>query len=201
MNRNALTEFAGAATSTVGHLTTEGFLHWEIQPVFRPVRVLGLAFTVSCGPADNSALVQAIEEASPGDVLVIHRHGDRRRAPLGGILALAAQQRGLQGAVIDGAVTDWREITELGFPVFARNLSALTTRRSNPEGDIGSPVSCGGVVVRAGDVILGDEDGVVCIPPQKAEELLRQALRKQQKEERMKAALYNGKTLAEAQQL
>lgn len=186
------------STGTVGHFLSEGFLDWEIQCIVRPVKMVGQAVTVSSPPTDNSVFVEALERAEPGDVLVLDRRGDRRHASWGGILTLAAQQKGLAGVVIDGAATDWREITDLRFPVFCRHLSALTTRKQDLGGAIGRPVPCGGLTIEPGMIMLGDEDGVVAIPPERADEVLRMGRDKEAQEERMREALQRGLGLREA---
>ncbi len=193
-----ITALREVSTGTLGHLLANGFMDWEIQPLYRPVKLVGQAVTVSCAPTDNSILVEAIERCRPGDVLVLHRHDDRRHAAWGGILSLAAQRAGVAGIVIDGAATDWAEITEMRFPVFCRNLSALTTRKQDLGGTVGSPVPCGGVTVRSGDVILGDEDGVVVIPQAEVTEAVRRGQEKERSEARMRGALLEGRSLREA---
>lgn len=186
------------STGTIGHFLDQGFLDWRIQCLFRPVKMVGRALTVSTPPTDNAVLAEAAKAARPGDVLVIDRQGDERHAPWGGIWSLAAQEAGLAGVIVDGAATDWREITELRFPVFCRHLSALTTRRLGTGGAVGEPVVCGGVTVHTGDLVLGDDDGVVIVPPDDAVRVLEWAVAKEAQEERMRAALRSGKTLAEA---
>ena len=186
------------STGTVGHFLTDGFLSWEIQPLYRPIKMVGQAVTVSSSPTDNSVFVEAIEQASAGDVLVINRQSDLRHASWGGILTLAAKQRGLAGVVIDGAATDWQEIIDIQLPVFCRHLSALTTRKQHLGGTVGKPVSCGGITINSGDIILGDEDGVVALPQQHAEEVLRLGREKEQQEERLREALRQGQSLLQA---
>lgn len=192
-----LADYGHVSSGTIGHALDHGFLDWEIQSLVRPVRVLGRAMTVSCQPTDNSTVVQALARAEPGDVLVIARHGDRRHACWGGILSLAAQAKGIAGVIVDGAATDWAEIQELRFPVFCRNLSSLTTRKRDLPGTVGEPIVCGGALVRRGDIVLGDEDGVVVVEAEAAAEVLAAAARQEAKEERMKQLLRSGMTLAE----
>lgn len=187
-----LQPYLGISSGTIGHLSTDGFLDWEIQPLFRPVRMVGTALTVACQPTDNAPLAEALSGAKQGTVLVVARHGDRRHAPWGGLMSRMAHGRGLAGTVIDGAATDWREVVELGYPVFARNLSSLTTRRLNLSGAVGQPVVCGGVLVRTGDVVIGDDDGVVAVPSERAEEYLAKALRFEQWEEVFREGLRDG---------
>ena len=137
--------------STLGHFLDEGFLDIEIRPIFRPIALVGRALTISAPPRDNGIYRRALRECRPGDVLVIHRGGDQRHASFGGNLGLAAKNCGIAGAVLDGPVTDLAELTEIGFPVFARGVSALTTRRLDLGGTVGEPIVCGGVHVVAGD--------------------------------------------------
>ena len=200
LSSETIGKLANVSTGTVGHFLTNGFLSWEIQCLYRPVKMVGQAVTISSPPTDNSIFIEALQGASNGDVLVIDRHNDRRYASWGGILTLAAKEKGLAGVVIDGAATDWKEITDLKFPVFCRNLSALTTRKQSLGGTIGEPVSCGGLTINSGDVILGDEDGVVAIPQQRVEEALRLGIEKESREERMREALRQGKTLLQARE-
>ncbi|HLV11701.1 MAG TPA: RraA family protein [Trueperaceae bacterium] len=194
-DRNAdswLRPYLGLSSGTLGHLSSDGFLDWEIQPLFRPVRMVGPALTVACQPTDNAPLAEAMSGAAPGTVMVVARYGDRRHAPWGGLMSRIAHGRGLAGTVIDGAATDWREIVELQYPVFARNLSALTTRRQNLPASVGEPVVCGGVLVRTGDVVIGDDDGVVVVPAERAEEYLAKALRFEQWEHVFRTGLKEG---------
>jgi len=193
-----LAPFTSVSASTIGHFRTTGFMDVEIQSLIHPVRILGRALTVSSQPTDNAAVADALARAQAGSVLVIDRQGDRRHACWGGVLTTVAQRAGLSAVVIDGAATDRREIVESGFPVFCRDLSALTTRRLDLPGSIGDPVICGGVSVRTGDVIVGDDDGIVVLPAQEAEAALAEALRREAREARLRAFLDQGYDLAEA---
>lgn len=187
-----LDRYRTLSSGTLGHLGSDGFLDWEIQALYRPVNMLGVALTVSCLPSDNGPLGDAARSAEPGTVLVVARHGDRRHAAWGGLMSRIAANRGLAGTVLDGAATDWREINELRYPVFCRNLSALTTRRRDLPGTIGEPVVCGGVLVKTGDVVLGDDDGVVVLPAAGARDVLESALRFERWEHHMRAGLEKG---------
>lgn len=193
-----LQRYSGMTSGTIGHFGTEGFLDWAIQPIFRPVSMVGFALPVACAPTDNTPLAEAMERAEPGTVLVVHRFGDQRYAPWGGLMSLRAAKQGLAGIVIDGAATDAREIRDLGFPVFARNLSALTTRREQRPGTIGVPVDVGGVSVGEGDVVLGDDDGVVVLPHERAREMLEEGLRFERREAFMRKAFEEGLSPREA---
>lgn len=198
LSPDVVASFELTSTGTVGHFLDQGFMDWRIQPVFRPVKLVGRALTVASPPTDNSIFREALETARPGDVLVISRAGDQRHASWGGILSLAAKLKGIAGVVIDGAATDWAEITEMRFPVFCKNLSALTTRKQNLGGVLGQTITCGGVTVSTGDVVLGDEDGVVVVPRAQVDSVLERARAKDAQEARVRELLHSGMSLAEA---
>lgn len=132
--------------------------------------VAGPAYTVRCVPGDNLPLHLALAEAAPGDVLVVDAGG-----AIGGywgkILTVAAQQRGLAGLVIDGGVRDVRDLEALEFPVFARGIGVRGTVKRDP-GELRRPVTVGGVWIEAGDLVLGDSDGVVGVPAAKVGDVL-----------------------------
>jgi regulator of RNase E activity RraA len=185
------------ATSTLGHFIDEGFLDPQIRPVFRPVKLAGRALTVSAPPRDNAIYRQAIRRAKPGDVLVIHRGGDARHASFGGLLALAARNAGIAGAVLDGPCTDLVELSALGLPVFSLGVSALTTRRLGLGGTVGEPITCGGVRVMPGDYVLGDDDGVLVIPAGQIEAVLERGEAATGREAETRRYLLSGATLDE----
>jgi regulator of RNase E activity RraA len=183
--------------STLGHFLEEGFLDSEIRPLFRPIRLVGRALPVSAPPKDNTIYRRAIREARPGDGLVIHRQGDRRHASFGGLLGLAARDRGIAGVVLDGPVTDLVELTDLRLPVFARGISALTTRRLNLGGTVGEPIVCGGTWVSAGDFVLADDNGVLILPAGNVEDVIERGLAAVRREAETRQFLVSGKTLDE----
>jgi regulator of RNase E activity RraA len=196
-----LERLAQVAPSTLGHFLDEGFLDPGIRPLYRPIRMVGRALTVGSPPRDNGILRRAIREARPGDVLVISRAGDLRHAAFGGLLGLAAKQRGIAGVVLDGPATDLAEIAELRLPVFARGISALTTRRLDIGGTVGEPITCGGVRVATGDYVLGDEDGVLIIPAADIESVVARGLEAGRREGETRRHLLAGKTLDEVDEL
>ncbi|MDR7420184.1 MAG: RraA family protein [Armatimonadota bacterium] len=192
-----IARLARLAPSTLGHFVEEGFLDIQIRPIFRPVKLVGRALTVSAPPKDNAIYRRAIREARPGDVLVIHRNGDLRHASFGGLLGLAARNRGIAGAVLDGPCTDIVELTELGLPVYSLGISALTTRRLDLGGTVGEPIACGGVRVATGDYVLADDDGVLVIPAAGAAIVIERGEAAARREAETRAYLLSGKTLDE----
>jgi len=153
--------------STLGHLTDFGFVR-GLAPSFRPVKMVGPAVTVKIPHMDSTAVHCVLDIVRPGDVVVVDQAGDHARACWGGGVSYAAVKRGVAGAVVDGAMTDVAEILELKFPIYSRTISALTTRILGIEGEINVPVTVGGVVVRPGDVVFGDENGVAILSPEQA---------------------------------
>ncbi|MFI6905961.1 methyltransferase [Nonomuraea sp. NPDC050394] len=125
--------------------------------------LLGNALPVDVRSGDNLAIHRALDEARPGDVLVVNGHGDMTRALIGGLIGEIMVNAGVVGAVVDGAVRDVQTLSEMGLPVYARAITPAGPFKNGP-GAIGAPVAVGGVVVAAGDVLVGDADGVVIVP-------------------------------------
>lgn len=135
-----------------------------IRPGYAPMKkLLGTAFTVKMPPGDNLMLKKALTLAQPGDVLIVDARGHVSHCCGGGEMMVIAKRRGIAGMVVDGAYRDLSQIQEIDFPIFCKGVHPSTGPKSGP-GEIGVPVSCGGVVVHPGDVIVGDEDGVCCVP-------------------------------------
>ena len=148
-----------------------GALDGRISPVSRGMRMAGPAFTVEVRAGDNLMIHAAIAMARPGDVLVIDGKGDTSCALMGSIMLNACKKIGLAGVVIDAAVRDTEELRELGFPVYAVGANPNGPTKFIP-GRINWPISCGGVAISPGDLIVGDADGVVAIEREKAALLL-----------------------------
>jgi 4-hydroxy-4-methyl-2-oxoglutarate aldolase len=164
------------APATIGHLLDHEFMDPELRPIVSRFNFAGPAVTVRAHGMDNAIVHYAIDESQPGDVIVVDRLGDRRYACWGGGVALAAHVKGIAGAVVDGALTDRVEIEDLGFPVFGRCISPLTTRAPGLTGELNVPVRCGGVIVNPGDIILADDDGIVVLPPGRIAEIVKLCL-------------------------
>jgi 4-hydroxy-4-methyl-2-oxoglutarate aldolase len=142
-----------------------GVLPPAIKPVVRGFTVCGTAVPVQSPGGDNLWLHRALYVARPGDVLVIHVSGRYDHGYWGEVMSTAAKARGLAGMVIDGCVRDVVLLEQIGFPVFARGLCIRGTGKDRAaHGSINAPTAFDGVTVHAGDLIVGDADGVVCIP-------------------------------------
>ncbi|WP_275461054.1 RraA family protein [Streptomyces noursei] len=152
-----------------------------IRPLWSPTpRVAGPAFTVRCPPGDNLMVHAAVHRAAPGSVIVVES-GDLDHALAGGNVCAVAQRRGIAAFVADGLIRDLTEVRAMGFPVFARGVIPFPGRKAavRPHN---VDVRCGGVDVRAGDVVVADEEGVVVVPRDRQEEVLRAARTKLAKE-------------------
>jgi len=167
-----------------------------IKPIHPLPRLVGRAFTVDCPAGDNLTLHYALTRVARGEVLVVDAKGDVEAGPWGDLMTLAAQQAGVAGLVIDGAVRDVDAIAQLGFPVFARGVSIKGTSKSRA-GRLNVPVNCAGVVVEPGDVVVGDRDGVVVVPAARVAEVLEAAQRREQKEEILRGKIRAGITTVE----
>lgn len=131
----------------------------------------GPAVTVMVRPADNLMVHKALEIAKPGDVIAVSTCGNVNSAVWGELMTHSALKLGLAGLIVDGAIRDGESINKLGFPVFARNIAASGCDKDGP-GEINCSISCGGVVVRPGDIIIASEEGIVVVPLEDAEEVL-----------------------------
>ena len=192
-----LNELAQAETATLGHFLVEPFMAPEIAPIVAGQRVAGTALTVSLPGDDGTALAHALSLARQGDIIVVDRCNDRRHACWGAVITRAAEQAGVCGAVIDGFITDMAAIRAAGFPVWCRGASPVTTKLRGEGGSINVPVSCGGVVVRPGDAVLADENGVVVLAPELARAAARRALAMQANEIEILARLERGEKLGD----
>ena len=172
-----------------------GALHGRVAALRPSMKLAGPALTVDVRPGDNLMIHAAMALARPGDVLVIDGKGDRTAALMGTIMMTACRQLGIAGVVIDGAVRDSLEIEEMGFPVFCAGTNPNGPTKNVP-GRIGHPITCGGVQVRSGDLVVADADGVVVIARERAEGLLPLARRKVDDEASRVAQIKQGNTSA-----
>jgi RraA family protein len=158
-----------------------GSMDYEIKPVASRMKVIGTAMTVSLEPGDNLFLHQAIYSGQEGYVLVADGKNHTANAYLGELMARSAKAIGLEGIIIDGLVRDKEALCELNFPIFAKGFIPNGPFKEGP-GEINTPITCGSVSVQPGDLILGDDDGVIVVPREKIEEVLDEAEKKSEYE-------------------
>ncbi|KAB0545999.1 RraA family protein [Pseudomonas argentinensis] len=192
INPEELSVLLRAEPATIGHFITTGILSPQIRAHFENVRTVGTAVTVKMPGADGGILHYAMGCARPGDFLVVDRCGESVTAAMGGAMAYAAKQAGIAGIIIDGYVTDLGELRQHGVPVWSWGASAITTRVKGEEGEFCTAVQCGGVVVRPGDAVIADENGIVILPVAQALLLARRAIEFQENEKHTLARLAQG---------
>lgn len=152
-------------------------MDYHIKPMVTTKKIIGPAVTLQLMLGDSLMVPKALSVAKPGDIIVIDAKGSCNNAVWGDNRSRVAKKIGLAGVVIDGAFRDIEENEELGFPIYARaNTCGRSTRSA--KGEVNVPISCGGVAVRPGDIIVGDRNGVCVIPLEHAEEII-QATQKQ----------------------
>ncbi|HEY4276079.1 MAG TPA: RraA family protein [Rhizomicrobium sp.] len=156
-------------------------------------QMCGIAVTVRARPGDNLMIHKALAIAEPGDIIVVDGAGDLSQAVFGGLMRTTAMVKKLGGLVVDGAVRDTAEFAEGGFACFAKGAVHRGPGKEGP-GEVNVPIACAGMVVHPGDLVLGDSDGVICIPASEVEALLPQVRAHAEKENKMKAAILAGTT-------
>jgi len=163
--------FAGLPVANIADMMNRMFCINARIHAMNAAPLLGPAFTIKCRPGDNLLLHKALDMAQPGDILVVDAQGDMSNSIMGELMVMWAIKRGLGGFVIDGAIRDIGAIKTMSIPVYARGITPAGPYKDGP-GEINTPVACGGVVVSPGDILVGDEDGLVVVKPEDAPELL-----------------------------
>ena len=145
-------------------------VHQSIRPLNK-APLLGVAFTVRMPQGDNLMFHKAMDMAQPGDVIVMDAGGFDDRAIFGELMATYCKSRGLAGLVVDGAVRDYDSLSQMDFPVYAKSVTPNGPYKNGP-GEINVPVVVGGKLIRPGDILVGDQDGLIIIQPEIAQEIL-----------------------------
>jgi len=190
-------QLEGLPTAVLSDVTTkyENTMDSGINSIGSPT-MAGPALTVKTYPGDNLMIHKAVTLAEPGDVLVVDANGYTEAGLVGELLATSCQTHGLAGIVIDGAVRDVPELTELEFPVYTRGTCPKGSYKGHP-GSINVPISCGNVSVDPGDIVVGDAEGVVVIDPEHADTVAANARSKLEEETAMKARIEAGEYIYE----
>lgn len=197
IEQTLLERFKAIQPATVGHLLEFGFCDPGIEALWKPCRVVGAAVTVRTSALDSGVVHVAVDLAEAGDVLVIDRNGDTKHACWGEMTSLAAKLKGLAGTIVDGPATDIMEIAEMGYPVYCRGASAMTTKSTGAEGEINTPVQVGGVPVHPGDLIVADANGVLVLTPEAAAAVIEASEAREKRETWVRAELHTGRALSD----
>ncbi|GGH82405.1 RraA family protein [Pullulanibacillus pueri] len=146
-----------------------------LRPIHKKAKLLGTAFTVKTRAGDNLLVHKAIDLAEPGDVIVVDAGGDTTQAIIGEIMMRLSKKKGIKGFVIDGTIRDSAAFKEADYPCFAKGVTHRGPYKEGP-GEINVPVTVGNMIVHPGDIIVGDEDGLLSIPLDYAEEIIDRAI-------------------------
>lgn len=185
-------QFSGIPVANVSDSMSRMFgAPQALRPMHDGSPLIGAALTVRTRPGDNLMVHKAIDMAGRGDVVIVDAGGDLTNAIIGELMTAHAEQRGLAGIIIYGAIRDSAAIARGCFPVYANGVTHRGPYKDGP-GEINVPLSLGGLVIEPGDLVLGDADGVVCVPCDLIGAVLKGARAKQIAEHKQMSAIRSG---------
>jgi 4-hydroxy-4-methyl-2-oxoglutarate aldolase len=183
---------AGHGVATVHEaMGRTGLLGTQLRPIQQDTRVAGTAVTVLSWPGDNLMIHAAVEQCGEGDILVVTTTSPSTDGMFGELFATALQRRGVRGLIINAGIRDTVELRAMGFPAWSAAVSPQGTVKATG-GSVNVPVSIGGRLIRPGDVILADDDGVVCVPRERARATAQASEARETKEAAARAAFLGG---------
>ncbi len=193
-----ITELSSYGSATVYEAAGQrGAFTVRLEPLDSASVLVGPAYIVHCSPGDNAAIHRAIPAAAPGDVLVVDAGGYLGAGHWGEVMTVAAQSRRIAGLVVNGAVRDRQAIVKLRFPVFARGLCILAATKVSPRVPPKDSITLGNCLIRSGDIVVADVDGIVVIPSSRLQDVVEASRVRVEREVHMMAALQEGKTTLE----
>jgi 4-hydroxy-4-methyl-2-oxoglutarate aldolase len=169
----------------------KNYLGMSIRPFYPGMKLCGPALTCQCQPLDNLTMHAAMHIGKPGDVMVVTFGGNPNQGPFGDCCTTLAKAKGFEGVVLDTGVRDGATAKDMGLPIFCCGHSVTGTIKKE-FGTVNNPISIGGQIVKPGDIILGDDDGVVVIPLEIAEDILKKAQKRQADEIIIRERFRNG---------
>ena len=177
-----------------------GSVNPHIKPLVRGIKLLGPAFTVQCHPKDNLMLHKALQIAQEGDILIVSTQAYPEAGYWGSLMSTSASTKKIGGMAIDGCIRDSKEVIQINFPIFCRGTCIRGTTKSSL-GLINHPIIFGDVIVNPGDLVLGDNDGMVIIPQSEVKKVLESAQERVEKEKEKTLALSQGVSSVELNNL